>query len=125
MNKALWTSSFVLFTGGLAMTTLALSYWLIDVNGRQKYIEPFVAFGSNAIIIYVVSGYLPEMIGAIHVTDGGQPSNAWQYGSSSFRIMAYSYQCFAGKCTRVCCPANYTNDHHVPEKDFHPGIIRL
>jgi predicted acyltransferase len=80
MNKALWTSSFVLFTGGLAMTTLALSYWLIDVNGRQKYTEPFVAFGSNAIIIYVVSGYLPELIGAIHVTDGGQPSNAWQYG---------------------------------------------
>jgi predicted acyltransferase len=79
MNKALWTSSFVLFTGGLAMTTLALSYWLIDVNGRQKYTIPFVAFGSNAIIIYVVSGYLPEIIGAIHVTDGGQPSNAWQY----------------------------------------------
>ena len=79
MNKALWTSSFVLFTGGLAMITLTLSYWLIDVNGRQKYTEPFVAFGSNAIVIYVVSGYLPELIGAIRVTDGGQPSNAWQY----------------------------------------------
>ncbi len=79
MNKALWTSSFVLFTGGLAMTVLAISYWLIDVNGRHKYIEPFVAFGSNAIVIYVVSGYLPLLIGAIPVNDGGQPSNAWQY----------------------------------------------
>ena len=66
MNKALWTSSFVLFTGGLAMATLTLSYWLIDVNGRQRFTEPFVAFGSNAITIYVVSGYLPLLIGAIN-----------------------------------------------------------
>ncbi len=79
MNKALWTSSFVLFTGGLAMATLTLSYWLIDVNGRTKYTEPFVAFGSNAITIYVVSGYLPLLIGSIPVEDNGAKSNVWQY----------------------------------------------
>jgi predicted acyltransferase len=80
MNKALWTSSFVLFTGGLAMAMLTLSYWLIDVNGRQKFTEPFVAFGSNAITIYVVSGYLPLLIGAIHVEEDGHTTNLWQYG---------------------------------------------
>jgi predicted acyltransferase len=80
MNKALWTSSFVLFTGGLAMATLTLTYWLIDVNGRQQFTEPFVAFGSNAITIYVVSGYLPLLIGSIPVQDKGLPSNLWQYG---------------------------------------------
>ncbi|MDP4214532.1 MAG: DUF5009 domain-containing protein [Bacteroidota bacterium] len=80
MNKALWTSSFVLFTGGLAMAVLTLSYWLIDVNRRQKFTEPFVAFGSNAITIYVVSGYLPELIGTIPVQDNGLKSNLWQYG---------------------------------------------
>ncbi|MFI5192762.1 MAG: acyltransferase family protein, partial [Chitinophagales bacterium] len=80
VNKALWTSSFVLFTGGLAMATLTLSYWLIDVNRRQKFTEPFVAFGSNAITIYVVSGYLPELIGAIPVKEDGLKSNLWQYG---------------------------------------------
>src|SRR5665213_1999891 len=80
INKALWTSSFVLFTGGLAMATLTLSYWLIDVNRRQKFTEPFVAFGSNAITIYVVSGYLPELIGAIPVKEDGLKSNLWQYG---------------------------------------------
>jgi predicted acyltransferase len=80
MNKALWTSSFVLFTGGLAMATLTLSFWLIDVNGRQKFTEPFVAFGSNAITIYVVSGYLPLLIGRIHVEEDGQKTNLWQYG---------------------------------------------
>ena len=79
MNKALWTSSFVLFTGGLAMAVLSLCYWLIDVNNRKKYTEPFIAYGSNAIVIYVVSGYLPELIGAIPVTDNGEKSNAWAY----------------------------------------------
>jgi predicted acyltransferase len=79
MNKALWTSSFVLFTGGLAMATLSLSFWLIDVNGRKKFTEPFVAFGSNAITIYVVSGYLPLLIGSIHFMEDGEPSNAWYY----------------------------------------------
>ena len=84
MNKALWTSSFVLFTGGLGMATLTLSYWLIDVNGRQEFTELFVAFGSNAITIYVVSGYLPELIGAIPVQDDGLNSNLWQYGYHHF-----------------------------------------
>jgi predicted acyltransferase len=80
MNKALWTSSFVLFTGGLAMAALTLSFWLIDVNGRKKFTEPFVAFGSNAITIYFVSGYVPELIGSIPVHDDGLNSNLWQYG---------------------------------------------
>lgn len=80
MNKALWTSSFVLFTGGLAMAALTLSFWLIDVNGRKKFTEPFVAFGSNAITIYLVSGYVPEVIGSIPVHDDGLNSNLWQYG---------------------------------------------
>jgi len=79
MNKALWTSSFVLFTGGLAMATLTFFYWIIDVHQRQRYTEPFVAFGSNAITIYVVSGYLPLLIGSIKLNDNGVPSNLWQY----------------------------------------------
>ena len=84
MNKALWTSSFVLFTGGLAMATLSFSYWIIDVNNRQRFTEPFVAFGSNAITIYVVSGYLPLLIGNIKLKDNSMPSNLWQYGYQHF-----------------------------------------
>ena len=61
------------------MATLTFSYWMIDVNGRKRFIEPFVAFGSNAITIYVASGYLPLLIGSYKFTDGGKPSNAWQY----------------------------------------------
>jgi predicted acyltransferase len=68
MNKALWTSSFVLYTGGLATAFLALSYWLIDGQGRKKYTTPFIAFGANAITIFVVSGYLPVLLNNIKIT---------------------------------------------------------
>jgi predicted acyltransferase len=68
MNKALWTSSFVLYTGGLATAFLAISYWLVDIQGRKKYTRPFIAYGANAILIFVVSGYLPVFMNMIKVT---------------------------------------------------------
>jgi predicted acyltransferase len=49
INKALWTSSFVLYTTGLAITILSICYWVIDVKGYKKLTYPFLAFGSNAI----------------------------------------------------------------------------
>jgi len=61
INKSLWTSSFVLYTGGLASMGLALSYWLIDVQGYKSWTPPFVAFGRNAITAYVLSGAIPQM----------------------------------------------------------------
>lgn len=65
INKALWTSSFVLFTGGLAAMGLALSYWLIDVQQYKRLTPPFVAYGRNAITAYVLSGALPMIFGGI------------------------------------------------------------
>lgn len=61
INKALWSSSFVLYTGGLATIALALTYWMIDVQGRKKGVWIFVVFGMNAITAYVVG----DVIGAI------------------------------------------------------------
>lgn len=61
INKSLWTSSFVLYTGGLAAMGLALSYWFIDVQKYQRLTPPFVAFGRNAITAYVLSGAIPMM----------------------------------------------------------------
>src|SRR6202158_652039 len=37
INKNLWTSTFVLFTGGFAMLLLALFYWAIDLRGWRKW----------------------------------------------------------------------------------------
>ncbi len=72
INKALWTSSYVLLAGGLAMLVLALCYWLIDGQAKaQNYrwiILPFVAFGVNAITVFFLSGLIPRIMNLIHVT---------------------------------------------------------
>ena len=67
INKALWTSSYVLFTGGLALQFLALFYWLIDINGYRRWAKPFEIFGMNAIALYVGSGLMAELLGLIKV----------------------------------------------------------
>jgi len=54
INKALWTSSFVLWTGGLALLFLALCYWLIEVKTVKKWARPFEIFGINAMLAYVL-----------------------------------------------------------------------
>ncbi|GAB2599007.1 DUF5009 domain-containing protein [Spirosoma areae] len=74
INKALWTSSYVLLAGGLAMLGLALCYWLIDVRHYKKGVLPFVAFGVNAITVFFLSGLIPRIMTLILVTksDGTQ-----------------------------------------------------
>src|SRR5262249_32105268 len=68
INKALWTSSYVMFTGGLALELLALCYWAIDVKGGQRWAKPFVVFGGNALGLYVLSGLLMDVLDLIHVS---------------------------------------------------------
>ncbi|NQU55089.1 MAG: DUF1624 domain-containing protein [Bacteroidetes bacterium] len=55
INKKLWTSSFVLYTAGWAVIVFAISIWVADVLGYQKWATPGIIFGSNAIAIYVLS----------------------------------------------------------------------
>ncbi len=84
INKALWTSSFVLYTGGLAIAGLALSYWLIDTQRRQKFIRPFVAFGANAITVYVMSGLIPLAVSYITLHINGKQIGAQQFLYETF-----------------------------------------
>ncbi|MGI4726990.1 MAG: acyltransferase family protein [Janthinobacterium lividum] len=62
INKALWTSSYVLYAGGLAVIGLTLLYWLIDVQGYKRFTKPFVIFGVNAITVYTFSGIIPRVL---------------------------------------------------------------
>ena len=55
LNKSLWTSSYVVYTAGLALCFLAVCYWLVDLKGYRKWSMPFVIFGSNAIALFVGS----------------------------------------------------------------------
>jgi predicted acyltransferase len=60
INKNLWTSTFVLFTGGFAMLLLALCYWLVDLRGWRKWAAPFLVFGRNAILAYALAAIVSE-----------------------------------------------------------------
>jgi predicted acyltransferase len=67
INKALWTSSYVFFTGGLALQLLALCYWLVDIKGYKRWAWPFIVFGVNAIALYVGSGLLADLMSVIKI----------------------------------------------------------
>ena len=67
-NKALWTSSYVLYTSGLALCFLGFCYWLIDIKGYQKWSKPFVIFGVNALALFVFSGLLTKILSLIKVS---------------------------------------------------------
>jgi predicted acyltransferase len=61
INKNLWTSSFVLFSSGVALNTLGMCYWLIDINGYRRWATPFVTYGTNPILAYVLSSLVGKM----------------------------------------------------------------
>jgi predicted acyltransferase len=75
LNKRLWTSSFALFTSGIAMSVLALLFWHIDVkkmrHGQHGHpVKPWVVFGTNALTAYVLSEVLAAVLTAIPVRTG-------------------------------------------------------
>jgi len=71
VNKNLWTSSYVLFTAGLAAMTWATLSYFMDVRGQIKWTGPALAFGSNAITAYAIGSMLPSLL---------QPVNDWYVG---------------------------------------------
>lgn len=52
-NKNLWSSSFVLLTGGLSLLLLSAFYYIIDVRGYQSWTLFFRVIGMNSILIYI------------------------------------------------------------------------
>lgn len=58
INKHLWTSSFILLTGGMAFLFLALFYLLIDVMKYQKWAFFFKVIGLNSLTIYLAYRFI-------------------------------------------------------------------
>ena len=68
INKALWTSSFVLVTAGWANIVLALIYYISDVKGIQ-FGSIFKYAGANAITVYFLSSFISKIFGMIPMGD--------------------------------------------------------
>ncbi|MCE5266325.1 MAG: DUF5009 domain-containing protein [Planctomycetaceae bacterium] len=52
LNRHVWTSSMILWTGGLSFLVLAASYAVLDVAGVRRWAYPFVVVGANALLAY-------------------------------------------------------------------------
>lgn len=69
INKQLWTSSYSLFMAGMASVTFAFFYWFVDLQGWRGWTRPLVIYGSNAIVVYALSGMVARLAGLIKIGD--------------------------------------------------------
>jgi len=75
INKKLWTSSFSLFMAGLDFVIFAMFLWLVDGKGYKRAVKPLVIMGMNAIVVYMASELLDEVLSAIRWPAGGHVIN--------------------------------------------------
>lgn len=80
INKSLWTSSYVLYAGGLAMLLLSALLWIIDLRNYKKWAAPFVHFGRNPLFIFVLSGlYVKTIVYLIKINVTSESLNGYTY----------------------------------------------
>jgi len=84
INKALWTSSYVLYCGGLATLGLTLLYWLVDVQGDRRFTKFFVVFGVNPITVFFLSGIIPRIMSRITLMLHEKPVDSKTYLYETF-----------------------------------------
>lgn len=77
INKKIWTSSYVWFTGGAAAVFLAMCFALIDVRGWKAWSRPFVILGLNAIALYTLSGLLSKFLSSHRIVLADGSTIAW------------------------------------------------
>ncbi|MCB0543062.1 MAG: DUF1624 domain-containing protein [Lewinellaceae bacterium] len=106
INKKLWTSSYVLYAGGISMILLAVSIWFIDIRGWRNGPGLFLAFGSNPLFAYVLSECLIMSLDAITISSGGvdMTGREWiyQHWFEPLEGAAFSSMLFALAYT-MCC----------------------
>ena len=77
INKALWTSSYVLVTGGMAVMLLAAAHWIIEGLAYRRWVRPFVVLGVNALAVYFLSSLVARLLILTQVR--GRPLQAYLF----------------------------------------------
>jgi predicted acyltransferase len=77
INKKIWTSSYVLYTSGLAMISLSFFIYLLEFkNTAGKWSYFFEVFGKNPLFIFVLSGFAPRVLALFrwvdHINEQGE-----------------------------------------------------
>jgi predicted acyltransferase len=80
LNKNMWTSSYVLVAAGWSLSLLTVVFWAVEVRGwRKGWTWPWLVFGSNAIVAYMISELLPGVLENIHFMADGRQTNLISY----------------------------------------------
>jgi predicted acyltransferase len=74
INKSLWTSSYVLYTIGLATTLLAILYYIIDIADNKKGFKLFLIWGVNPMIVFFTSQIIPQALVMIELQNPHHPT---------------------------------------------------
>jgi len=84
MNKKIWTSSFTVYTSGLALLVLSVLIYVVEFKKSTGIWSRFFdVFGKNALFIFVLSGVLPRLLGLIRIDaidENGKPKYVSPFG---------------------------------------------
>ena len=79
INKKIWTSSYTVYTSGLATITIATMIYLIEFKNFKGWLSKFFdVFGKNALFVFALSAFLPKVFALVILGDGVNPWN-WLY----------------------------------------------
>ncbi|MDP5199598.1 acyltransferase family protein [Flavobacterium sp. DG2-3] len=73
INKSIWTSSYVLYTTGLATVCLTALYYIIDIKEYKKGFKLFVIWGVNPMIVFFASQIIPQALTMIRFQNPRNP----------------------------------------------------
>lgn len=85
LNKSLWTSSYVLYTAGIATLCLTVLYFLIDVANYKKWTKLFLIWGVNPMIVFFFSGIIPRVLSTIIIQNP-------KIASEQINLQSYFYK---------------------------------
>lgn len=78
INKQLWTTTFVLFSGGAALICLAILAVAVDLRGLKKWAWPLRVYGTNAIAVFVGSSLMVKLLTKISI-GGEEGLSLWAF----------------------------------------------
>ncbi len=67
INKPIWTSSYVIYTGGIGMIILALLFIIIDIMNLKGWTGFFNTFGTNPLFTYLLAGIWTKTMLAVKI----------------------------------------------------------
>jgi predicted acyltransferase len=79
INKPLWTSSYVLYTAGIAMFIFAIIYLIADIFKLQKWATFFIVFGTNAVFSYFLAVIWTKLLLLIQITSENEKISMYSW----------------------------------------------